>query len=148
MFVAARPEQVVYNDLEFTISDQLDTARHWWYLRWGLVWLPVKVGAINFMCVPEDTRHGEFLSQPWNIRNSKITSDCEPLDFTDKRADQLHPNLVTQDLGVRRVFYAFDPDYTPVGEWAILVEAEEKTYVMVHVDTLQHLGLFDGAVPE
>ena len=145
---APRPEHVFYNDLEFTISDQLDTARHWWYLRWGLVWIPAKLGAINFMCVPEDSRHGEFLSQPWNIRKTRVVSDCEPLDFTDRRADQLHPNLVTEDHGVRRVFFAYDPSYTPTGDWAILVEAKEKTYVMVHTDTLRHLGLYDGEVPE
>ena len=145
---APRPEKLFYDDLEFSVPDQLDTARHWWYLRWGLVWLPTKLDAVHFMCVPEDTRHGEFLSQPWNLRGTKVVSNCEPLDFTDRRADQLHPDLITEDLGVRRVFFAYDPTYEPVGDWAILVEAEEKTYVLVHTDTLRHLGLYDGMVPE
>jgi hypothetical protein len=145
---APRPEKLFYNDLEFSVPDQLDTARHWWYLRWGLVWLPTKLDAVHFMCVPEGTRHGEFLSQPWNLRGTKVVSDCDPLDVTDRRADQLHPNLITEDLGVRRVFFAYDPTYEPVGDWAILVEAKEKTYVMVHTDTLRHLGLYDGTVPE
>ena len=146
LFVAPRPDRIIHRDLEFSVPDQLDTDRHWWYLRWGLVWLPSKLGARHFMCVPEDSRHGEFLSQPWNIRGSLVVSDCDPLDFTHKSADQLHPDLITEDLGVRRVFFAYNPTYTPVGDWAILVEAMENTYVMVHVDTLQHLGLFDGVV--
>lgn len=144
---SSKPEKLIHRDLEFTLFDQLETPRHWWYTKWGLAWLPQQLEAVNFMCVPEDSRHFRFLSEPWNIRQSQIVSDCEPLDLSDRRADQLHPNLITKDLAVRRVFFAFDPNYAPQGDWAILVEAKEETYVLVHTDTLRHLGLYDGATP-
>lgn len=144
---APRQEGWVFADNEFATSHQLLTDRAEPYRSWGLMWYPERIGAKNFMCVPEGSRHHRILGAPWNLRNSEVTSDCEPLDFTDRAADRLHPNLITEDIDGMRVLYAYDPSYSPVGDWAILVRAEGDVDVMIHVDTLRHLGLADIQVP-
>lgn len=84
---------------------------------------------------------------PRNLRNSQATSRCEPLDFTDHTADRLHLNLITEDVDGMRLLYAYDPSYSPVGDWAIMARAKEEVNGMVHVDIPDHLGLADIQVP-
>lgn len=148
LFIAPRPGQLVFTDGEFTVAHQLQTERARWYLKWGYMWFPDTVGAIHFLCVADDSPHYRFIDGPWNLRGTEVVTDCEPLDFTNRPADQLHPNLITEDVERLKVFYAYDPSYEPQGDWAVLVEAQYNDYVMIHVATLNHLGLADITVPE
>lgn len=148
LFFAPQPERKFFTDAEFSLTHQLQTERAQWYIQWGKVWMPDITGAIHYMCVDPDSRHYAFLQWGWNVRGTKVVTDCSPLDFTDRPADRLHPNLITEDFSRTRTFYAYDPSYEPQGDWAILVEAKENTFVMVHVDTLRHLGLADVEIPQ
>ena len=148
LFLAPRSEQLFFTDAEFSPAHQLQTERAQWYLQWGYIWFPEKVDAIHFLCVAEDSPHFAILQGPWNLRGTKVITDCEPLDLSDRLADQLHPNLITEDIRRSQTFFAYDPNYSPKGNWAILVRAQYDTYVMVHTDTLRHLGLADIEVPE
>ena len=148
LFLAPRAERLFFTDAEFRTAHQIQTERAQWYIQWGLMWLPDKVGAIHFLCVAEDSIHFRLLQSPWNIRGTRVISDCEPLDFTDRLADQLHPNLITEDVRRSGTYYAYDPDYTPEGDWAVMVRARYDDYVLVHIDTLRHLRLADIRVDE
>lgn len=143
LFMAPRAEQLFYSDAEFRTAHQLQTERAQWYLQWGYMWFPDKIGAIHFLCVDEDSRHYALIRGPWNLRGTQVITDCEPLDFSDREADSLHPNLITESTPRGRIYYAYDPTYTPEGDWAVMVRAKDNTYVMVHTDTLRHLGLAD-----
>ena len=148
LLFAPRAEQLFFDDAEFRTAHQLQTERAQWYFQWGYMWFPDKIGAIHFLCVDEESPHFAILQGPWNLRGTQVITDCDPLDFSDREADKLHPNLITESTSRGRIYYAYDPTYTPEGDWAVMVRAKYDTFVMVHTDTLRHLGLADVQVDQ
>lgn len=141
LFVAPKWDPVFFSDAEFTPVDQIARERAhriWWGFSGAL--FVEKLKAKNFLCVPAESSLYEHLSRNTDLSGISIDSNCEPLDFTDKAGDLLHPNLVT-DRVVKSFLYAYDPDYSPHEGSAILVEAHGDVFVLVNVDTLDNLGL-------
>lgn len=148
LFFSPRAEQLFFTDAEFRTAHQLQTERAQWYIQWGYMWFPDKIGAIHFLCVAEESPHYAILRGPWNLRGTEIVTDCEPLNFSEFTADRLHPDLITEDVRRSGTYFAYDPTYTPEGDWAVMVRAKYDTFVMVHTDTLRHLGLADIQVDQ
>lgn len=141
LFVAPKWDPIFINDAEFTPVDQIARERAhriWWNFS-GILFVE-KLKAKEFLCVPAQTSLYEHLSKNSDLSGISIDSSCDPLDFTDKPGDVLHPNLVT-DRVVKSFLYAYDPAYSPREGSAILVEAHGDVFVMVNVDTLSNLGL-------
>lgn len=141
LFVAPKWDPIFINDAEFTPVDQIARERAhriWWNFS-GILFVE-KLKAKEFLCVPAQTSLYAHLSKNSDLSGVSIDSSCDPLDFTDKPGDVLHPNLVT-DRVVKSFLYAYDPAYSPREGSAILVEAHGDVFVMVNVDTLSNLGL-------
>lgn len=141
LFVAPRWDPIFYTDAEFTPVDQIARERAhriWWNFS-GILFVD-KLQATEFLCVPEGTSLYQHLDSNKDLSGISIDSHCQPLDFTDKAGDLLHPNLVTDQV-VKSFLYAYDPSYSPSEGRAVLVEAHGDVFVFVNVDTLDHLGL-------
>ena len=141
MFVAPQWNPIFFNDAEFTPINQLERERShriWWNFS-GILFID-KLLATEFVCVEKESDLYNHLDSNRDLSGITINSGCEPLDFTDKPGDQLHPNLVT-DRVVKSFLYAYDPTYEPRDGQAILVEAHGDVFVLVNTDTLNNLGL-------
>ena len=100
-----------------------------------------KLSASEYLCVPEGTMLYRFLTSHQELTGFRIDSSCKPLDFTHRPGDQLHPELITQPIVRRDLYYAFAPGFEPQSDTAVLVEAHDDVFVMVNVDTLRHVGI-------
>lgn len=141
LFVAPRWDPIFFTDAEFTPVDQIARERAhriWWNFS-GILFVD-RLKATEFLCVPEQSSLYRHLDSHRNLTGISIDSSCEPLDFTDRPGDLLHPNLVT-DRVVKSFFYAFNPSHSPREGSAILVEAHGDVFVFVNTDTLENLGL-------
>jgi hypothetical protein len=141
LFVAPKWDPIFFTDAEFTPVDQIarERAHRIWWSFSGILFVD-KLKAEEFLCVPAQSSLYQHLSRNSDLSGVSIDSSCEPLDFTDKPGDLLHPNLVT-DRVVKSFLYAYDPAYTPREGSAILVEAHGDVLVFVNTDTLANLGL-------
>ena len=114
--------------------------------RYAPVLFMEKVSATKYLCVAESSVYYPYLTSFQELTGITVDSSCSPLDFTDRPGDNLHPALITQPIGPPYLYYAYVIGFQPTSDTAILAEAHGGVFVLVNVDTLQHLGI-DVEVP-
>jgi hypothetical protein len=141
LFVAKRWDPIFFFDAEFTYIDQLqrDRSDRIWDEFAGVL-LADRLRATEFLCVPTETELHNRLIANNDLTGFVVNSECEPLDFTQQPGNPLPPQLVAGEVA-ESFLYAYDPNYTPEGNRAILVETQSGVFVLIHTDTLDQLGL-------
>lgn len=141
--VNLQPANLLFRDFESSVDWQLRSERTEDYVQRQLsdVFFGRAVAATTFDCVPEDSPFYRIIRDRHDYQGLTINTDCEPLDFSNVPADQIHPDLIVESFLAGRAYFGTVPGFSPSGDTAIMVRDKWNDYVLVNYDSLIHLGL-------